>query len=53
MGDIKGEISMAPMITAVELVSSPMEARRAEQIINHTLVPLIPIPTVILFAVLE
>ena len=31
IGDIEGEISIAPIITAVELVSKPIEAKAAEQ----------------------
>ena len=31
IGDIKGEISMAPIITAVEFVSRPMDASTVEQ----------------------
>lgn len=37
MGDINGDISMAPMIMAVELVSKPIEARIEEQSKIHKL----------------
>ncbi len=40
MGPINGEISMAPIITAVEPVSKPIDANNAEQTINHAFVPL-------------
>lgn len=35
--DIKGEISIAPIITVVELVSKPIEAKAAEQNNNQIL----------------
>ena len=37
IGDISGEINIAPMITAVELVSNPIDANNAEQISSQTL----------------
>jgi len=37
IGDISGEINIAPIITAVELVSSPIDARTAEQNKSHML----------------
>jgi hypothetical protein len=37
MGDINGEISIAPMITATEFVSKPIEANIEEQTNIHRL----------------
>ena len=39
MGPIKGEMSMAPMMTAVELTLSPKEAIKMAKINTHKLVP--------------
>ena len=41
IGDIKGEINMAPMMTAGELTFKPMEAMQMAQMSNHTLAPLV------------
>ena len=40
IGPISGEISMAPMITAVELTLSPSEATNVAKISTHRFVPL-------------
>ncbi len=37
MGDINGDISIAPMMMAVELVSKPIDARMDEQSNIHKL----------------
>jgi hypothetical protein len=39
MGSINGEISMAPIITAVELTFSPIDAIKIAKIKTHKLVP--------------
>ena len=43
MGPIKGDISMAPITTAVELAFSPTEHTKIEQIKIHAVAPLIEI----------
>ena len=40
MGPIKGEINMAPMMTAVELTSSPSEAMKMAKINTQRFAPL-------------
>ena len=40
IGPIRGEMSMAPIITAVEFTLSPIDAIKTEQTRIHTLAPL-------------
>src|SRR6478736_1389531 len=47
IGDISGEISIAPIIIAAELVSKPIEASIEEQSSIHKLYPLNETPSLI------
>ena len=51
IGDIKGEISMAPIITAGEFKSSPSEAINIEHIKSQALAPFISLLLFILIMV--
>ena len=47
IGPIRGEISIAPMITAVELTFNPMDATNMAKMSVQTLTPLKTIPFLI------
>ena len=47
IGPIRGDISMAPMITAVELTFSPNDAMKMAKISTHRLAPLKETPLLI------
>jgi hypothetical protein len=53
IGDINGDISIAPIMTAVELVSKPIEASTVEHISIHRLYPRSEAPSLMLDFVLS
>ena len=53
IGPISGEISMAPITTAVELTFKPMEAIKIEKTKIQAVCPFIEIPSLIFLAVVS
>ncbi len=51
IGPIKGDISIAPITTALELTFNPIDAIRIENTNIHAVCPLMEIPSLIVLAV--